>query len=89
MSTTATKSISPASGNYRWYLVGMLWTVGFFNYADRQAIFTVFPLLQSRLHLSLVQLGLVGSAFAWVYGLAAPFSGFLVDRIRRKTAILG
>ena len=66
----------------------MLWVVSFFNYADRQAIFAVFPLLRARLHLDPVQLGLIGSAFAWVYGLAAPFSGFLVDRIRRKTAVL-
>ena len=75
--------------NYRWHLVGMLWLVSFFNYADRQAIFAVFPLLGAHLHLDLVQLGLIGSAFAWVYGLAAPVSGYLVDRLRRKTAILG
>ncbi|HUB00858.1 MAG TPA: MFS transporter [Terracidiphilus sp.] len=74
---------------YRWQLVGMLWMVGFLNYADRQAIFSVFPLLQSRLHLTLTELGLLGSSFAWAYGLAAPFSGYIVDRIRRSTAILG
>ena len=74
---------------YRWQLVGMLWVVGFLNYADRQAIFSVYPLLQSKLHLSLAELGLLGSAFAWTYGLAAPFAGYIVDRIRRTTAILG
>ncbi|MGB7267517.1 MAG: MFS transporter [Terracidiphilus sp.] len=63
--------------------------VGFLNYADRQAIFSVFPLLQSRLHLDLTELGLLGSSFAWVYGLSAPFAGYAVDRIRRKTAIVG
>lgn len=67
----------------------MLWWITFFNYADRQAVFSVFPLLQKDLHLSLVQLGMVGSSFAVVYGLAAPFAGHIVDRIRRKTAILG
>lgn len=67
----------------------MLWVVGFLNYADRQAIFSVFPLLQSRLHLNLAELGLLGSSFAWTYGLAAPFAGHLVDRLRRKAAILG
>lgn len=74
---------------YRWYLVGMLWAVGFLNYADRQAIFSVFPLLQLQLHLSLTELGLLGSSFAWAYGLSAPFAGYIVDRIRRTTAILG
>jgi sugar phosphate permease len=67
----------------------MLWGISFFNYADRQAIFSVFPLLERELGLSLVQLGLLGSAFAWVYGLSGFFAGFVVDRISRKKAILG
>jgi MFS family permease len=67
----------------------MLWWISFFNYADRQAIFSVFPLLETEMHLSKVELGLLGSSFAWVYGLGAPFAGVVVDRIRRKTAILG
>ena len=67
----------------------MLWWIAFFNYADRQAIFSVFPLLQKEMNLSTLQLGLLGSSFAWVYGLCAPFAGRIVDRVRRKTAILG
>ena len=74
---------------YKWRVVAMLWCISFFNYADRQAIFSVFPLLEREMHLTPVQLGLLGSGFAWVYGLAAPFAGLVVDRIRRKTAILG
>jgi len=75
--------------NYKWWVVFMLWWITFFNYADRQAVFSVFPLLQKDMHLTLVELGMVGSSFAIVYGLAAPFAGHIVDRIRRKTAILG
>jgi Sugar phosphate permease len=66
----------------------MLWSISFFNYADRQAIFSVFPLLERDLGLTPVQLGLLGSSFAWVYGLMGPVAGFVVDRVRRKTAIL-
>lgn len=73
---------------YRWQLVAMLWVAGLINYADRQAIFSLFPLLQFHLQLDLAQLGMLGSAFAWAYGLAAPLSGFVVDRVRRKTAIV-
>ncbi|MDQ6663791.1 MAG: MFS transporter [Acidobacteriota bacterium] len=75
--------------HYRWYVVAMLWGISFFNYADRQAIFSVFPLLERELGLSSVQLGLLGSAFAWVYGLGGFFGGMLVDRVSRKKAILG
>ncbi|HVY95001.1 MAG TPA: MFS transporter, partial [Bryobacteraceae bacterium] len=80
------KELSP---RYRWYVVAMLWGIAFFNYADRQAIFSVFPLLQNSMGLSNIELGLLGSAFAWVYGLGALFAGNIVDRVRRKTAILG
>ena len=77
------------SAAYRWQVVAMLWAISFFNYADRQAIFSVFPLLQKSMALSPLQLGLLGSAFAWVYGLGGMFAGTIVDRVRRKTAILG
>jgi MFS family permease len=66
----------------------MLWSIAFFNYADRQAIFAVFPLLEKELGLSTVQLGLLGSSFAVTYGVCAAFAGALVDRVRRVSAIL-
>jgi MFS family permease len=78
-----------ARASYKWWVVAMLWLISFFNYADRQAIFSVFPLLEREMNLTPVQLGLLGSAFAWVYGLAAPLAGMVVDRVKRKTAILG
>ena len=37
-------SFEPA---YPWIVVGLLWFCGFFNYADRQAVYSVFPLLKS------------------------------------------
>jgi MFS family permease len=73
----------------RWRVVAMLWWISFFNYADRQAIFSVFPLLEREMHLTPVQLGLLGSGFAWVYGLAAPLAGVVVDRVSRRRTILG
>jgi MFS family permease len=77
------------SPRYKWYVVAMLWWIAFFNYADRQAIASVFPLLEKEFGLTLVERGLLGSAFAWVYGLAAPVAGNIVDRVTRKAAILG
>src|SRR5262249_38787809 len=50
---------------------------------------SVFPLLEKELGLDSVQLGLLGSSFALVYGICAPFAGNIVDRVRRKTAVLG
>jgi predicted MFS family arabinose efflux permease len=84
-----TRPALPRAASYKWSVVAMLWGIAFFNYADRQAIFSVFPLLERELRLTPIELGLLGSGFAWVYGLAAPFAGAVVDRVRRKTAILG
>ncbi len=81
--------VATRSPSYKWWVIFMLWLVSFFNYADRQAISSVFPLLEKELGLSLVQLGMLTSAFAWVYGLSSPFSGHLADRLRRKIAVLG
>ena len=67
----------------------MLWFVCFFNYTDRQAIFSVFPRLKEEFGFDKVQLGLIGSAFMWVYAAGAPLAGFLGDRFRRKDLILG
>ncbi len=67
----------------------MLWFVCFFNYADRQAIFAVFPKLKEEFGFDKVQLGLIGSAFMWVYAFGAPAAGFICDRFRRKDLILG
>jgi Sugar phosphate permease len=77
------------STSYKWWVVFMLWFICFFNYADRQAIFAVFPKLKEEFGFDKVQLGLIGSAFMWVYAAGAPLAGFIGDRVRRKDLILG
>jgi MFS family permease len=84
----------PPSNSYKWWVVGMLWLVCLFNYADRQAIFSVFvvfkqPVEIGGMGLTNVQCGVVGSAFMWVYALTLPFAGMVGDRVSRKTLILG
>ncbi len=63
-----------------WTLVGFLWLVALLNYVDRQVIFSLFPLLRAEFELSDAQLGLLGAAFLWVYGLASPIAGWVADR---------
>ena len=87
--SAAASPIAQRHSNYKWFTIAMLWFVCFFNYADRQAIFSVFPLLKDQLHLSTIQLGIVGGAFTWMYALFGPFAGSLCDRFSRKWLILG
>lgn len=77
------------SPNYKWQVVAMLWFVCFFNYADRQAIFSVFPKLKDEFGFTKADLGLIGSAFMWVYAAGAPFAGYVGDHFPRKHLILG
>jgi MFS family permease len=74
--------------NYKWWVVALLWFVCFFNYADRQAIFSVFPKLQQEMGLNDVQLSYVGAAFMYVYALIGPIAGMIGDRLNRKFLII-
>ena len=80
--------MQPPQENYKWWVVAMLWLVCFFNYADRQSIFSVFPLLEKELRLSDVELGLAGASFMWMYALFGPIAGWMGDRFSRKGLIL-
>jgi MFS family permease len=73
---------------YRWAVVAILWLVCFFNYADRQSIFSVFPLLAREFRISDFQLGVVASSFMWMYAGFGPVAGWISDRVSRKRIIL-
>ncbi|ODU01072.1 MAG: hypothetical protein ABS79_02290, partial [Planctomycetes bacterium SCN 63-9] len=70
-----------------WIVVGLLWVCGFLNYADRQAVTAVIPILEKKFELTPEQIGWVGSSFMIVYFLAAPFAGYLVDLMPRRHLI--
>src|SRR5438552_8582707 len=79
---------NPTSSSYRWAVVGMLWFICFFNYADRQAIFSVFPVLERDFGIDKEQQGIIAAAFTVVYALMAPFAGRVGDRFPRKLVII-
>ena len=73
----------------RWLVVGMLWLVCFLNYADRQVIFVVFPLLRAEFSLNNFYLGLLSASFMVMYALTGPFAGWICDRVSRRSLIIG
>lgn len=75
--------------NNRWSVVFLLWPVCFLNYADRQVIFVVFPLLRREFSLSNLQLGLLSASFMVMYALMGPFAGWLCDRLSRRRLVIG
>jgi MFS transporter, Spinster family, sphingosine-1-phosphate transporter len=64
-----------------------LTSLNLLNYADRNVLFAVQPLVQDEFHLSKAQIGYLTSAFLGFYMIAAPFVGPLADRYSRKLII--
>ncbi|HSZ60393.1 MAG TPA: MFS transporter [Terriglobales bacterium] len=65
----------------------VLTALNLLNYADRNVLFAVQPLVQDEFHLSKTQIGYLTSAFLGFYMIAAPFVGPLADRYSRKLII--
>jgi MFS family permease len=51
------------------------------NYIDRGNLATAAPLLTSDLHLTNSQVGMLLSAFFWIYAPMQPIAGYLVERL--------
>src|SRR5271154_479679 len=66
----------------------VLTALNLLNYADRNVLFAVQPLVQDEFHLTKTQIGNLTSAFLGFYMLAAPFVGPLADRYSRKLIIV-
>lgn len=66
----------------------VLTALNLLNYADRNVLFAVQPLVQVEFHVSNAQIGYLTSAFLGFYMVAAPFVGPLADRYSRKLIIV-
>ena len=66
----------------------VLTSLNLLNYADRNVLFAVQPLVQAEFHVTKEQIGFLTSAFLGFYMVAAPFVGPLADRYSRKLIIV-
>jgi len=79
------------SSNYKWILLGLISATYFLAQGSRQIFNAVLPQIKadfSGAGISDAQLGLIGSAFTLVFGLAIPFGGVLADFFSRKWMIV-
>jgi MFS family permease len=74
--------VTQSGGNRAWIVVGLLWLAYMINYTDRQAVFSLFPVLRAELGFTDTQLGLIGTVFLAVYSLSCPLAGWAADRWR-------
>ena len=64
-----------------------MWVALLLNYADRQVIFSIFPVLKSELGFTDTQLGLTGSMFLWVYAVGSPIGGQVGDWYSKRSLV--
>jgi MFS transporter, Spinster family, sphingosine-1-phosphate transporter len=75
--------ISPAIGT-----VALLIALNLLNYLDRYILSGEVAPIQHEFHATDQQMGALGTAFFFVYMFAAPATGWLGDRFRRKPLIV-
>src|SRR5581483_5637434 len=73
----------------RWWLLLLLFTAMLIGYAHRNALSVAAPFISEQLNLSKASIGLLLSAFFWVYAFMQMPAGWLVDRfgVRRAYAL--
>ena len=77
--------------NYKWILLGLISATYFLAQGSRQIFNAVLPQIKADFAgagITDAQLGLIGSAFTLVFGLAIPFGGVLADFFSRKWMIV-
>jgi len=72
----------------RWGALGLLMTLAFLNYMDRNLILPLLGSIGRDLHLEEDRLGAFATGFHIVYGASAPLVGRLADVWPRKRILL-
>ena len=74
-------------GRYAIYVLILMFGINFLNYMDRWVTSAVAPLIQVEFGLSDFSIGLLGSAFTFVYAVGALPFGLWADRGLRRNVI--
>ena len=80
-----------SSKNYKWILLALVSATYFLAQGSRQIFNAVLPQIKADFAgagITDAQLGLVGSAFTLVFGIAIPFGGVLADFFSRKWMVV-
>ena len=70
----------------RWWLLVLLFTAMLIGYAHRGAFSIAAPFMSEDLHLSKASIGILLSAFFWIYSFMQIPAGWLVDRFGVRRA---
>jgi ACS family hexuronate transporter-like MFS transporter len=71
-------------GRFRWFVCILLFLATTINYADRQILSLIKPILDQRMHWSNEDFGLVNSAFQGAYAVSQLAFGWFIDAFGTK-----
>lgn len=72
------------AGNYRWFVVGLLFVATTINYLDRQLIGLLKPILEKEFAWTETDFAHIVMAFTAAYAIGLMVSGGIIDRIGTK-----
>ncbi len=72
----------------RWAAVAVFALASTWNYLDRSVLSAAGPAVRAEFHLSNEGFGWLVSAFSFAYALAAPVTGWMLDRLGLETGIV-
>jgi MFS family permease len=87
--TPRAPATSPPTRAYGWYALALLALINLLNYIDRNVIYALFESIKRDLALTDSQLGWLGSAYIFVFSVAALPFGVLSDLRSRRAVIAG
>jgi ACS family hexuronate transporter-like MFS transporter len=73
--------INRTRGNYRWFIVALLFVATCINYIDRQIIGLLKPILEVEFSWSETDFGFIMMAFSAAYAVGLLVSGGVIDRV--------
>ena len=84
----ATTTLRAATPKHAWLIVGLLFLFMLINFADKAVIGIAAVPIMRDLQLSPRQYGLIGSSFFLLFSLSAIITGFIVNRVQTRWALL-
>lgn len=74
----------PKRTHFRWYVALMLWAAVAINYLDRTNLSAAAPEIMKEFNITPTEMGMIMSAFFWIYVLFQVPAGWLADRIGQR-----
>ncbi|MBK7106045.1 MAG: MFS transporter [Ignavibacteriae bacterium] len=71
-------------GNYRWFIVALIFFATTINYVDRAVLGVLAPTLRSEIGWTDQEYGYISAAFTLAYAIGFLFAGWFIDKVGSK-----